>query len=143
MGTRDTWGKPAKMTSCSGHEEQTNSSPVGCREGAAAPEMAPSHIPSWLAHCLSNGVLTSLCLPVFTSLFLQIALMINTLGYPQSLPIRSSAFTVPNSVKASQGGLKEDHSSLQALSCSTSSVGLSNGWVRFCTPAPQSFCIWI
>lgn len=60
--------------------------------------------------------------------------MINTLGYPQSLPIPSSAFTVPNSVKASQGGLKEDHSSLQALSCSTSSLGLSNGWVWFLYP---------
>ena len=69
MGTRDTWGKLAEMTSCSGHEEQKNSSPVGCREGAAAPEMAPSHIPSWLAHCLSNGALSlfaSWCSPPFS-----------------------------------------------------------------------------
>lgn len=117
MGTEDTWGKLAGMTSHSGLEEQMNSSPVS----TAASEMAPSQIPSWLAQ--PSGVF-SLCLLVLTSLFIQIVLMINTLSYLQSLPLPSSAFAVPNSMKASQGGLKKNHSSLQALSCSTSSSGL-------------------
>lgn len=132
-GTGDTWGKPAATISCSGHEEQINSSPAGCREGAAAPRMAPSHISSQLAACPMKSLVP---LPPGVHLpFSSDVLMINTLVYPQSLPILSSAFTTPNFLKASQGALKEDHSSLQALSCSIS------GCV-FCTQAPQSFCSW-
>lgn len=91
--------------------------------------------------CLSREELSafaSRCSPPFSA----DVLMINTSGYPHSLPIHSSAFTVPNFLKASQGALKEDHSSLQASSCSISSLGAIAGCV-FCTQNPQSFAAGI
>lgn len=95
--------------------------------------MTPSHILRQLAACTMKSLVS---LPPGVHLpFSSDVLMINTSVYPQSLPILSSAFTVPNFLQASQGALKEDHSSLQALSCSIS------GCV-FCTQAPQSFHSW-
>lgn len=61
---------------------------------------------------------------------------LNTLGYPQLLSIPSSTF-LPNSMKASQGGPKEDlHASLVLQHLSVRSL-----YWQGVFPAPQ--CSWI
>lgn len=63
--------------------------------------------------------------------------MINTSGYPHSLPIHSSAFTVPNFLKASQGG------SLLPASLVLQHLFLGcNSWVCFLYPESSVLCSW-
>lgn len=90
MGTGDIWGKLAEMMYCSCQEEH-EFLPCGLQRRCNSSQdglLPYLRLPGSL---FVQGSVEPLCLLVFASLFLQTALMINTLGYSQSLPILSCA----------------------------------------------------